>query len=79
MIDWDGIRDEIKRRRAAAKLTQRDLAALMKVPHATVGRIETGTFKPSIDMLAMIAAVLGCTVRDLIIERPTTRRRLPKH
>lgn len=75
MIEWDAIRAEIKRRRAAAGLSQRALAEQIGVMFATIARIESGVLTPSLDMLSKLAGGLRCSVHDLIIERRSTRPR----
>ena len=62
----------VRRRRLAAGLTQAALAKRMgrpSVPHVSIARIELGTVKPSLDVLARLADALNCGLHDLIIER----------
>lgn len=78
------------RRRADA--SQRELARLAGVHHATVGRIEAGALTPSIDLLCRIIAVAGFRLAVVdefgrvltpMRDRPDTRdganRRYPSH
>ena len=51
--------DEIKSRRIALKLTQQQLADLLKVKRAYVADIERGRKKPSIDTLQPFIEALG--------------------
>lgn len=75
-IDWPGFARELKRRRARLGLTQAQLAERVGVRLATIGRIEIGNRRPSIDLLERLAAAFGCRVRDLLPE--TTPKRTPR-
>ncbi len=58
----------IKKFRMSRNLTQKDLADKLKVERTTVTMWENGYSSPSIQTLKKIAAVLNCTVDDLIQE-----------
>ena len=59
----------IKRIRQKRNLTQDKLARLADVPYTSLTKIETGVIKrPSVQVVAKIARVLGVTVEDLIKE-----------
>ena len=61
---------QITIKRKQMNLTQKELAQLLGVANSTLNQWETGTRRPSIDMLVRLAEVLGCTPNDLLgIER----------
>jgi transcriptional regulator with XRE-family HTH domain len=72
-IDWQALRNALKRRRTRAGLTQAELAKRVDVAWGTIARIEIGDRRPSLDLLEQIADVLGCRVRDLLPEKETRR------
>ena len=72
-IDWTALAAEMKRRRARLGLTQASLAERVDVRLATIGRIEIGNRRPSIDLLERLADALDCRVRDLLVENPPKR------
>jgi transcriptional regulator with XRE-family HTH domain len=72
-VDWKAFASEMKRRRARLAITQAELAEHADVRLATIGRLEIGNRRPSIDLLERLADVLGCRVRDLLVEE--TRKR----
>lgn len=51
--------------RRRKKLSQGELAALAGVSQATISRIEKGTHKPDLRLLAKIARALGAELRDV--------------
>lgn len=59
--------DNIKKRRKALKLSQKQLAKLADVSQAGISDIENGgkTRTPYTDTILKIARALGCTVADL--------------
>lgn len=57
--------DEIVRRRKAANLTQKDLAALIETTQQHLSLIERGSVSPGDDMRIRIAAALQTTVAEL--------------
>ncbi|MCR4792700.1 MAG: nucleotide sugar dehydrogenase [Lachnospiraceae bacterium] len=59
------ISESIKVARKACKLTQADLAEKSGLNRATIGRIENGTFMPSIEQLQDLAEALGIDVTTL--------------
>lgn len=72
-IDWLGMAATIKRRRARLGITQAELAERVGVRLPTIGRIEIGNRRPSIDLLERLAEALHCRVRDLLPEESGKR------
>lgn len=58
----------IKRKRLHLRLSQMALAEQSELDLSYVGRIERGEVNPSLEKLLKIAQVLGCSVRDLLLE-----------
>lgn len=56
----------IKKYRLAKGMTQEKLAEIMGTSQAAVGMWEAGTRMPRADKLRKLAAVLGCSVDDLL-------------
>lgn len=57
----------IRDQRTRLRLSQSQLAELMEVDHAMVSRMESGTRRPSIDLLARIADALEIPLPDLAL------------
>jgi transcriptional regulator with XRE-family HTH domain len=57
---------EIFGRRSALGLSQSELAALMKVPQASISRLESGKRDASVGELFTLASALRCAVGDLL-------------
>lgn len=71
----------IRNARNARGMTQDDFAAKLHVTRQTVSNYEHGKTKPDIDMLVLIADVLGTDVSSVIYGNPVldeTRRNLRK-
>jgi transcriptional regulator with XRE-family HTH domain len=62
------IANSIRQGRAAAKLSQRQLAARLKVSAGAVGRWESGSIKPSISNRVQIATLLHIPLKELLPE-----------
>lgn len=60
----------IKKLREAAGLSQMALSEIISVPQSTIASWETGRALPRADKLPLIAKALGCTIDDLLNERP---------
>jgi transcriptional regulator with XRE-family HTH domain len=58
----------LRRARAEARLTQRDVARIGDVPQATVARVERGTVSPRVDTLERLLA--ACGYRLALAPRP---------
>jgi transcriptional regulator with XRE-family HTH domain len=56
----------IKARRHALGMTQRELAERLKITQANVSRVEASQRGPGGEMLLSIAEALGCDVKDLL-------------
>ncbi len=64
--------NRVRSLRAAAKLTQKELAERLGVSTAYVAGIETTKLvNPTLSQLQKLAGALGCTVVDLVTELPT--------
>ncbi len=60
----------IKELRKTKKMTQRDLADRFNVSNVTVSRWETGTQTPSLETVLLLAKFFGCTIDDLVEQKP---------
>lgn len=56
----------LKEKRQARGITQNDLAIRVGVKRNTVCQWETGSRQPRVELLPKIAAILGCTVDELL-------------
>jgi transcriptional regulator with XRE-family HTH domain len=56
----------LRRRRFAAKMTVRDLAARANVSIGSISMMENGHMAPRVTMLASLADALNCSVEDLM-------------
>ena len=56
----------IRKIRRDRDITQRELSEALCVERSTVAKWETGKSKPSPEMYQKLAAVLGCTVDELL-------------
>lgn len=65
------LKDRIRHLRDDKKMTQAEVASLLKVSRLTYISIENGDKKPNIDQLEVIAAILGVTTQELLF--PGTR------
>ena len=62
---------KIKEMRKRINLTQGDLATQLSVTQGAVSQWETGLTNPTLEMLVKIAAVLRCTVDELLSDEKT--------
>ena len=60
-----GVKTKVKELRAAAGLTQQQLADLVRVSARTIISIEKGQYSPSLMLAYRMAVVFGTTVEDL--------------
>ena len=58
------MKNDIKRRREAAGLSQKDLAERLGVSRQTVNSIETGKYDPSLPLAIAIARFFTTTVEE---------------
>ena len=63
------LRDNLKRLREEADLTQDELAQRLHVVRQTVSKWERGASVPDADMLARIAALYGVSASSLLDEQ----------
>jgi transcriptional regulator with XRE-family HTH domain len=63
----------LKRLRAAAGLTQAELAAKLNTPLRTVQNWEQGHREPGLDALRPIARALGVSVDELLADEPAKK------
>jgi len=69
----------LKRLRTAAGLTQQELAARSGLSMAQIMALEQGKRdNPRLDTLRKLAVGLGCTVGELVGDKPPTRSRKAK-
>lgn len=57
--------ENIKFRREAMLLSQRELASLLGVQHVAVSKWENGSMYPTADRIPKIADTLGCSIDAL--------------
>lgn len=62
----------LRRLREAAGLSQRQVAASLKVSQPAVARMESGASRPSYEVLCKLVSLLGCDAGELI-ETTTTK------
>jgi transcriptional regulator with XRE-family HTH domain len=67
-----GIGAEVKRRRQALGLTQVKLAKKARIHYNVIGRLERGTYNPTVAVLCWIAAALDTPVSELLRRRAKT-------
>jgi putative transcriptional regulator len=60
----------LRRLRASAGLTQKELAEKAGIHVLQISRYENGHERPGLDYLEKLAGGLGCTVADLVAEGP---------
>lgn len=58
--------DTIKEKRLKLNIEQADLAKIIGVTQSTISRYERGERLPNLNIAKRLAAVLNCTVDDLI-------------
>lgn len=58
----------IAERRKIARLTQQKIAEALGVEKETISRLESGETAQTVDRLAALSKVLGCSVRDFFEE-----------
>jgi DNA-binding helix-turn-helix protein len=58
--------ENIKKRREALNLSQRDLAAQVGIAQPFLCQVERGTKNPSLQVAAEISKVLECALQDLL-------------
>ncbi|MCP1109500.1 helix-turn-helix transcriptional regulator [Ohessyouella blattaphilus] len=59
------IKTKIKEYRRERKMSQEELAKLVKVRRETIGHLENGKYNPSLKLALDIAKVFGTTVEDM--------------
>ena len=60
--------NNIQNLRVRKKLTQEQLAAILKIDRSTIAKWETGEAMPRADKLPEIAKALDCTIDELFKE-----------
>lgn len=61
--------NSIKTARIKAKMKQEDVAQKLNVSQGAVSMWETGASDPSVAKLTRLAALFGCTVDELIVDK----------
>lgn len=69
-----GIGAEVKKRRQALGLTQAKLAKKARVHANVIGRLERGTYNPTVIVLNWIAAALRSSLPELLAQTQPSRR-----
>lgn len=59
------VRNEVRRRRVLADLTQQELADRVGVTRQTILSIEKGRYRPTVELALRLASALGVSVEDL--------------
>jgi XRE family transcriptional regulator, regulator of sulfur utilization len=72
----DALSENLRRLRAAAGLTQAELAAKASIPRATLASMEQPDSNPGIQAVQAIARALGISLDELIDPRPEERHYL---
>lgn len=65
-IDFEKLGNRVRFYRKAANMLQRELADAVAVSEKHITHIENGMKKPSLELIARIADVLGVTLSDLL-------------
>ena len=61
----DSIKNSVREHRKKAKVTQEDLARVMRVSRQTINSIERGRYIPSLPLALRIARFFGCSMDDM--------------
>lgn len=76
MVEDEGIRhrvaDRLRRELASAKMTQTDLARLLKVKQPTLSRKLSGDAPFTVDQLDQVCTALDLNLRDVLDPKITT-------
>lgn len=64
----DALRENVVVFRARAGLSQIELADKAGVSRPVISKMEQGALSPSLESLAKIASVLGCSIADLLLQ-----------
>jgi transcriptional regulator with XRE-family HTH domain len=74
-----GLGAEVRRRRKSLDLSQARLPQLAQIHVNVIGRLERGTYNPTVTALCWIAAALGTSLVGLLAQtEPTPRARHSK-
>ena len=63
-----------ERRLRGAIPTQREVAAILGVKASAVSKWECGLARPRVDKLPILAKLYGCTIEELLTNRPEDNR-----
>jgi transcriptional regulator with XRE-family HTH domain len=69
------VADQVKARRSAVGLTQKQLAEAAGIHYVSLSNIEGGGIDLSLSTLAALAAALNCTIADLLAPLPSMSKR----
>ena len=75
MADSEVLRNTLREHRARARLTQAELADLVRVSRKTINTVENGVFIPSTVLALRLARALDTTVERLFFLREDRQRR----
>lgn len=74
-----GLGAEVRRRRKSLDLSQARLAQIAQVHANVIGRLERGTYNPTVGLLCWLAAALDTSLVGLLAQtEPTPRARRRK-
>lgn len=59
-------KDNLKRKRKEANLTQQELATLLNVTKTTIANYEQGIKEPKLKTLELLTKILNCSYDDLL-------------
>lgn len=66
------IAERIKQYRAAAGMTQKELAGAINASQNTISQYESGKRTPTVKKLLELSALLGCSLDELTCSHPVT-------
>ena len=65
----EDVAEYFARRRKAARLSQKDLAALTGIAPSNISRFESGSYNPSLDMMVRIADAMGMRLELRLVKQ----------
>lgn len=74
MVDFQYLGHNVREYRLKANLSQDKLAELSGCCGSFIGKIENGKSLPSLDMVSKIAAALGVSAQQLLLETPNKQK-----
>jgi transcriptional regulator with XRE-family HTH domain len=74
--EYAALRLELRKIRKNARLSQRDLASRLKVPHSWVAKVETGERR--IDLIEFCRFISACGMDPLVVSKRMLRQMLAR-